>query len=289
MNRLSSIPSNGHGPGHDTARGKSDATVLISTTANRTARPPEPERQPVLIVALLTDAEAMDQVRQGRVIEALDPKDPRIALVQSRQELRRRAPTETAVPISNGRESETARVADPSGSPPAVGKAPRKPIDQLTDKPQESAFVQRLRLDIDPVLSRRARDFVHYCIENTRTPLSGTQAAQCCGLGIAELTKTLEGIGYPPIDDIILWCRVLRASWFLGQMPGRSGERIARALQFKNGQALRLAVQRLTRRSVPSLRTDAAYNILFPEFRERMCEVISMQVGEPTPPPPSSR
>lgn len=129
----------------------------------------------------------------------------------------------------------------------------------------------RAKSELEPLLTEPSiREFFFCCLERTRTPLTPAAAATAAGVDVGHLATRLKLSGYPSPDKVMLWCRLLRAAWFLARMPGRSGDRIARALHFGSGQDLGGAFDRLTDMRPTEIRVRGGFTAVLQKLREEV-------------------
>jgi AraC-like DNA-binding protein len=98
---------------------------------------------------------------------------------------------------------------------------------------------------LEPDLPPQARPIMAYLLEKGDTPLSIEEAAAAVGIARRTLEKRLAGLGYPPPETLIGWCRLLVAAHLL-EDQGRTFDEVALELDFPSGMALRSMLKRYT-------------------------------------------
>jgi AraC-like DNA-binding protein len=98
---------------------------------------------------------------------------------------------------------------------------------------------------LDPMLPPQARQLLEYLIDKGDMPLSIEQAASAVGVARRTLEKRLVGLGYPPPETLIGWCRLLVAAHLLEDQQ-RTFDAVATQLGFPSGMALRSMLKRYT-------------------------------------------
>jgi hypothetical protein len=113
--------------------------------------------------------------------------------------------------------------------------------------------------------------------------LTPGEVADAAGVDASHLARALAADDLPSAEEMITWCRLLRAAWFLALLPGRSGERVALALHFTSGAQLGDTLHRMTKMRTMDVRARGGFAPVMAVLRERLTKVVSTQVGPPAP------
>lgn len=91
---------------------------------------------------------------------------------------------------------------------------------------------------VDP----RGLEVVRASLELTHRCWSADRFARSFGLSRPVLSEHLKGMGLPSVGQLMLWGRLLHAGHWLPD-PARSGESVARQLEYANGSVFRRALR----------------------------------------------
>lgn len=103
----------------------------------------------------------------------------------------------------------------------------------------------RVVRELGPVLPRRVRPIVEYCIANAQAAPTVDDIAAALGMPRKTLARQLAQAGLPSPKRLIAWGRVFMAARLM-EDQARSIERIALDLDFPSPTALRKLLRRLT-------------------------------------------
>ncbi len=71
---------------------------------------------------------------------------------------------------------------------------------------------------------------------------SADEFADALGVSRPFLSERLRSVGLPSVGKLLAWVRIFHAAWWLGE-PARTGESIARQLEYSSAPAFRRAVR----------------------------------------------
>lgn len=103
----------------------------------------------------------------------------------------------------------------------------------------------RVVRELGPVVPRRVRPVVEYCLANAKASVTVDEIAAALGMPRKTLGRQLAQAGLPSPKRLVAWGRVLIAARMM-QDQARSIDRIAQDLDFPSTAALRKLLRRLT-------------------------------------------
>lgn len=87
------------------------------------------------------------------------------------------------------------------------------------------------------------------------------------GLSRPFLSECLKSVGLPSVGHLLLWSRLLHAGHWLEE-PARSGESVARQLEYSTGSAFRRALKHYTGATPTEVATGGGLAFVFQRFLE---------------------
>ncbi|HEU4641571.1 MAG TPA: AraC family transcriptional regulator [Gemmatimonadaceae bacterium] len=123
--------------------------------------------------------------------------------------------------------------------------------------------------ELGPVLPRRMRPIVEYCIANARAGLTVDEIAAALGMPRKTLARQLAQAGLPSPKRLIAWGRVFMAARLM-EDHARSIERIALDLDFPTPSAFRKLLRRLTGLRPLDVRASGGLDCVQSAFRREV-------------------
>jgi AraC-like DNA-binding protein len=94
---------------------------------------------------------------------------------------------------------------------------------------------------------------------------SAEELASRVGLTRPYLSELFNGVGLPSLGHFLLWTRLFHAGHWLEE-PGRTGESVARQLEYSSGAAFRRALKAYAGVTPTQAREDGGLRLVFREF-----------------------
>lgn len=113
---------------------------------------------------------------------------------------------------------------------------------------------------------RGALEVVHRC-------WSADRLARSFGLSRPVLSERLKTVGLPSIGHLMVWARLLHAGHWLPD-PGRSGESVARQLEYADGSAFRRALRNYVGATPSGVVAEGGLSFVLEAFALRHAESL---------------
>jgi AraC-like DNA-binding protein len=109
---------------------------------------------------------------------------------------------------------------------------------------------------------------VRLALESVHRRLSADEFAAEVGLSRPFLSERLKRVGLPSTGHLLVWSRLLHAGAWLAE-PGRTGQSVARQLDYSSGAALRRALRNYTGATPTEVIDQGGLTFLLRRFLER--------------------
>lgn len=121
---------------------------------------------------------------------------------------------------------------------------------------------------LSPYLSRRYLQVVGRALDRIHERPGADDFARAFGLSRPHLSECLKARSLPSVGHLLIWARLLHAGRWLGE-PGRSGESVARQLEYHDGAAFRRALRRYVEATPTEIREAGGLDYVLGRFMDR--------------------
>lgn len=122
-----------------------------------------------------------------------------------------------------------------------------------------------------PYLPVRPLAVLRAALESVHQRPAADGFARAVGLSRPFLSECLKSVGLPSVGHLLLWARLLYAGHWLEE-PARSGESVARQLEYSTGSAFRRALKHYTGATPTEVATGGGLAFVFQRFVENLSE-----------------
>ena len=122
--------------------------------------------------------------------------------------------------------------------------------------------------ELSPLLPPRELETVRVAMDSVHRNQSAERVADVLGLTRPHLSECMKQVGLPSLGHFLLWTRLFHAGLWLEE-PGRTGESVARQLEYSSGAAFRRALKLYTGRTPTEVRFGGGFRLVFREFMAR--------------------
>ena len=121
--------------------------------------------------------------------------------------------------------------------------------------------------EVSPYLPPRMIAAVRGALDRVHLRWSTEAFAGSMGLSRGHLSVLLRGAGLPSAGHLLVWARLLHAGRWLAD-PGRSGQSVARQLEYANGSVFRRALREYTGATPAQVVAGGGLRFVLDRFRE---------------------
>jgi AraC-like DNA-binding protein len=122
--------------------------------------------------------------------------------------------------------------------------------------------------ELSPLVPPRELETVRVAMESVHRNWSAEAVAGVMGLSRPHLSECMKRVGLPSLGHFLLWTRLFHAGQWLEE-PGRTGESVARQLEYSSGAAFRRALKLYTGLTPTEVRSGGGLRPVFREFMAR--------------------
>ncbi|MGD2068397.1 MAG: AraC family transcriptional regulator [Gemmatimonadota bacterium] len=122
--------------------------------------------------------------------------------------------------------------------------------------------------ELSPYLPRRELGVVGLALEEIHRRPSADEFARRVGLSRPFLSECLKTYSLPSTGRLLIWARLLHAGRWLAE-PGRTGESVARQLEYNDGSAFRRALRSYTGATPTHVAEGGGLSFVLGRFMDR--------------------
>ncbi len=121
---------------------------------------------------------------------------------------------------------------------------------------------------LSPYLPRREQWAVALAMDSVHRRWSADEFAEQVGFSRPFLSECFKAHGLPSVGHFLVWVRLFHAGHWLEE-PGRTGESVARQLEYSSGAAFRRALRHYTGATPTQVREGGGLRLVLREFLTR--------------------